>query len=348
MKALRWHGRGDVRIDDVPPPAATELAPALIEVELCGICGTDLAELRAGPQMIQLKPHALSGRKPPITLGHELVGRLVEGSSPDGLIQPGARVTVDACLRCGKCRACRQGDYQRCRYGGSIGLHADGAFAPLVAVPDYTLVAVPDEVSDLQAALTEPFATALHGLERANVSAAADVLVFGFGPIGSASALVARALGARPHVVEIDAERRAIAERLGIATLDPGDDLPRRVRAGIGDGGAEVVVESTGVAAVVAQAIECAARGGSVALLGLPSGPSEIETRRLTFFERSLVGSLGYRHDLPRVLELVRSGSLDPSLVVGDTVALEEAGEAMVRLAAGPSAAIKTLVKTRA
>jgi (R,R)-butanediol dehydrogenase/meso-butanediol dehydrogenase/diacetyl reductase len=266
------------------------------------------------------------------------------GSSADGAIQPGARVTVDACLRCGRCAACVRGDYHLCRYGGSIGLHSDGGFAPLVAVPDYTLVSVPDDVSDEQAALTEPFAVALHGLERAGVHPASTVLVLGFGPIGAACALVARALGAHPVVVEINDERRGTAEGLGIETIEAGDDLPRRVRRAVGGGGADVVAESTGVADVVAAAVDCAGRGGRIVLLGLPQKASTLDPKRLTLFERSLVGSLGYRHDLPRVIALVASGVLDPSAIVGNVVPLSAAQEAMTELGRGPSGAIKVLV----
>jgi (R,R)-butanediol dehydrogenase/meso-butanediol dehydrogenase/diacetyl reductase len=344
MRALRWHGREDVRVDEVPEPVPGPIADALIEVALCGICGTDAAELRYGPGMIRTSPHPLTGQAPPITLGHEIVGTLVAGSSPHESIPLGSRVTVDACLRCGACAACRRGDYHRCRQGGSVGLHLDGAFAPLIAVPGYTLVAVPDDVSDLQAALTEPFAVALHGLERAQLAAGHDVLVLGFGTIGAASALVARALGATPYVVEPHDGRRAAAERLGLATLDAGDDLPRRARRQLGDGGADVVVDSTGVAEVVAVAIECAARGGRIALLGLPKDASTVDTRRLTLFERSLVGSLGYRHDLPRVLALVAAGRLDPAAIVGATVALDEAPAALRRQAFDPGDIIKVVV----
>jgi (R,R)-butanediol dehydrogenase/meso-butanediol dehydrogenase/diacetyl reductase len=347
MRALRWHGREDVRVEDVPEPEAGD-GQVLIEVALCGICGSDIAELRDGPQMIRTSPHPLSGQAPPLTLGHELTGTVLAGSSPDGSITAGDRVTVDACLRCGICAACQRGDYHLCRVGGSIGLHVDGGFAPLVSVPDYTLVAVPDAVSDEQAAQTEPFAVALHGLTRAHARAGSDVLIFGFGPIGAAAALVARALGARPHVVELNADRAEAARALGLATLEPGEDLPRRVRRGLGDGGADVVVESTGAAPVVPLAVECAARGGRIVLLGLPKAPSTLDVRRLVLFERSLVGSLGYRHDLPRVLELVAQGALDPGLIASGPIALGDAVATMHELASDPGSRIKVLVDPRA
>jgi (R,R)-butanediol dehydrogenase/meso-butanediol dehydrogenase/diacetyl reductase len=347
MRALRWHGREDIRLDDVDEPVTDARFDALVAVDLCGICGTDLSEYRYGPAMIRSSPHPLTGAQPPVTLGHELVGTLLEGRSPDGAILPGARVTVDACLRCGTCSACVRGDYHRCRYGGSIGLHSDGGFAPLVAVPSACLVAVPDGVTDEQAALSEPFAVGLHALDRGAWQAGDAVVVLGFGPIGAATALIAQALGASPLVVERDPDRLAIAGRLGLGTVPAGDDLSRTVRGRLGGAGADVVVECTGVAELVAQAIDCAGRGGRIVLAGLPADTSRIDTRRLTLFERTLTGSLGYRHDLPRVLDLVAAGRLDPAAVVGATVPLDEAVEAFARLASSGSPAIKTLVRVR-
>ncbi|MCW3004044.1 MAG: threonine dehydrogenase-related Zn-dependent dehydrogenase [Conexibacter sp.] len=344
MQALRWHGREDIRLDEVEQPQPTKLLDAVIEVELCGICGTDLSEYRHGPSMIRMAPHPLSGQAPPITLGHEFVGKLVEGASADKTIVPGSRVTVDACLRCGTCPSCVRGDYHRCRYGGSIGLHSDGGFARYVAVPSACLVAVPDEVTDEQAALTEPLAVGLHALERAGYRPGDVVVVLGHGPIGAGVALLARALGADPVVVELDPQRLKAAAELGFRTVESGDDLDRRVKAVVGKGGADVVVESTGAASVVPQAVACAARGGRIVLAGLPSRTSEIDARQITLYERSLIGSLGYRHDTPRVLELVRAGRLDPSLLVTDRVPLSDAVSTIKQLAASPGATIKTLV----
>ena len=345
MLALRWHDRQDVRIDDVAEPALTELLDTLVEVKLCGICGTDVSEAAAGPLMIRSTPHPLSGQAPPVTLGHELVGRVVEQrDEPFQRLDVGQRVTADACLRCGRCAACQRGDYHQCRFGGSIGLHVDGGFARLVALPSYLLIPVPDAVADAAAAQTEPLAVALHGLERALVEPGDDVLIFGFGPIGAASALLARALGARPHVVELNPARRAKAEELGLRTIDAGDDLPKRCRRTLGDGGAQIAVESTGVADVAIMAMECTMRGGRVALLGLPKDPVGIDIRRLTLFERSLVGSLGYRHDLPKVLSLMEDGLVDPTGLASSVVALSDADQVLMQHTRQTPEAVKTLV----
>jgi len=187
--AVRWHGRRDVRLEQVDRPPDPGPGMAKIAVSYCGICGTDIGEYREGPFMIREAAHPLTGQAPPLTLGHEFSGRVVAvGSDVD--VEPGTRVTVDACWRCGHCEACVRGDYHLCRQGGSIGLHSDGAFAPEVVVPSYTLVPLPDAVDDDAAALSEPLAVALHALDRGQVQAADDVLVIGFGPIGAGVALL--------------------------------------------------------------------------------------------------------------------------------------------------------------
>jgi (R,R)-butanediol dehydrogenase / meso-butanediol dehydrogenase / diacetyl reductase len=339
LLALRWHARGDVRLDEVEEP---EPRPdfALVAVEYCGICGSDVAEFAGGPVLIRTEPHPLTGQAPPLTLGHELSGRVVEGSLPEG-----TRVTVDACWRCGSCEACAAGDYHLCRYGGSVGLHSDGGFARLVRVPEYTLVPLADSVSSEQGALTEPFAVALHGLKRAALGAGESVLVLGFGPIGAAGALLARALGAAPLVVEKSEPRAALAERLGFRTLEAGDELARRVRAALGSGGAHVVLEATGVAGLVPVAIECARRGGRIVLLGIGHEAVPLDPRRLTLFERSLLGSLGYRNDLPEVVAMVEAGLVDPAAIVTDVVSLRQAPDVLARLATDPGGDVKILVR---
>ena len=345
MQALRWHAAGDVHLDEVQEPGAPDEGFAVVEVSYCGICGSDLAEYRAGPVLIRPGTHPLTGQAPPVTLGHEFSGR-VAAVGPGSRLAPGARVTADACWRCGRCDACVRGDYHLCRYGASIGLHSDGAFAPLVRVPEYTLVELPDGVPDDAAALTEPLAVGLHALERAGAGAGEDVLVLGFGPIGAAGALCARAIGARATVVEVHEGRRAKAAEMGFATLDPGPELARRTRRALGTGGADVVLESTGVAALAAEAVECARRGGRIVLVGL-GGAASIDLKRVVLFERSLLGSLGYRHDLPKVVRLLADGRLDPAPLVGDVVPLDVAADAFAQLASAPSDAIKLLVSPR-
>ena len=346
MQALRWHDARDIRLEEVAEPGAPPPGFAVIDVAYCGICGSDLAEYRSGPSLIRMDPHPLTKKQPPVTLGHELSGR-ISALGPGSDLAVGTRVTADACWRCGSCEACNRGDYHLCRYGGSIGLHSDGAFAAQVELPEYMLVPVPDAVSDEAAALTEPLAVGLHALDRAGTGPGDEVLVLGFGPIGAAAAVCGRALGARPTVVELDPARLQKASELGFRTLEAGGELPRRARRLLGAGGADVVVESTGAASALPDAVESTKRGGRIALVGLPSDPAPIDAKRLVLFERSLVGCLGYRHDLPRVVKMIEEGQIDPTELIGDVVPLADAGKVLADLASAPGEKIKVLVDPR-
>jgi (R,R)-butanediol dehydrogenase / meso-butanediol dehydrogenase / diacetyl reductase len=342
VKALRWHGAGDLRLEEVELPAAPPGA-SLVEVSLCGICGTDVHEFKAGPHLISSRPHPLSGQCAPVTLGHEFAGRVVAaGEGSEATI--GTRVTADACWRCGTCDACVAGSYHLCRFGGSIGLHSDGAFASHVVVPDYCLVELPDEVSDQAGALVEPLAVALHALERGGARPADEVLVLGFGPIGASAALVARALGAHVSVVEKNEDRARRAAELGFDLIEAGADLAKRVRAALGGGGAAVVMETTGVAALLPEAVECARRGGRIVVVGMDASVAPVSADRLVLFERSVVGSLGYCNDLPRVVRMIARGLVDPVVLVGGVVSLAGAAEVVMQLASGPEPRIKVLV----
>jgi len=107
-----------------------------------------------------------------------------------------------------------------------------------------------------------------------------------------------------------------------------------------------VVVESTGVAAVLPQAVECAARGGRVVAVGLTGQPSPLDSSRLTFYERSVVGSLGYRHDLPRVVHMVADGLVDPEPLINETVPLSAAPDVFASLVSDPRGRVKVMVDT--
>lgn len=318
MKALRWHGAGDIRLDDVDRP---ELLPgtAIVRVALCGLCGTDLHEYSHGPVMIREKAHPLSGALPPMTLGHEFTGRVVEidGGAPG--ISIGTRVVADPCLRCGTCRWCVRGDYHLCVFGGSIGLAADGALSPYVRVPLVQLHSVPDEVSDEHAALAEPLAVGLHAATRAGVGAGDRVLVLGAGPIGLAALLGAKASGAAAvYVSEPSAARAEVALAMGAAAVfDPtSTDVRREVFVRTGRIGPDTVIDGTGRPEAIALGLSTVRRGGTVAVAGISPSDISFDLRQLVLYERGLVGSLGYNFDIPRVLELMATGALDPAPLV--------------------------------
>lgn len=330
MRALVWHAARDLRLEDVDEPDPPGPGQALVEVAYCGICGTDLAEYTSGPVMIRDRPHPLTGGRPPLVLGHEFSGRVLAlGPDADASAPAvGQRVTVDPCWRCGSCFWCRRGDYHVCRSGGSVGLASDGALARRVLVPLAGLVPLPDGVDDRVAALTEPLAVGLHAVRRGGLTAGDRVLVLGHGPIGAAVVLAARASGAAEvYVSEPAPGRRRLAEQLGATeAFDPtAVDVRKEVYVRTGRIGPDVVFECTGAPRLLPVAVSAVRRGGRVVLVGIGHGVADVEPAQIVPYEREVVGSLGYRHDLPRVIGLIDAGLLDPTPLITGVVPLEAA-----------------------
>jgi (R,R)-butanediol dehydrogenase/meso-butanediol dehydrogenase/diacetyl reductase len=348
MRAVRWHGNRDVRVEEVE--LAPDLDPGMVEVEVawCGICGSDIAEYAHGP--FAIRPghvHRLTGQEPPVTLGHEFSGRVTAvGPGVQG-IAPGERVAADACWRCERCPACVSGAYNQCALSGSIGLASDGALARRVRFPAYCVVPLANSVSDRAGAMLEPLAVALHALRRVAASPGETVVVLGFGAIGACTAEIAAAMGLTVLVSEPGVARRARAEELGHATIAP-EGTPREVARAVRGrtaGGAQLVVDASGVAAALEAAPDMTGRGGRIALVGLPKTSPAIDAARLVLYERSLIASLGYAHDLPRVAAMIAAGQIDPERLITRAIGLEDTPDELERLARAPGDDIKVLVE---
>ncbi|HEX3362503.1 MAG TPA: alcohol dehydrogenase catalytic domain-containing protein [Solirubrobacterales bacterium] len=350
MEAVRWHAAGDLRFEDVE--LELPLGPGMIEVEVayCGICGSDLAEFRHPFAIRPEKAHPLTGQQPPVTLGHEFSGVVTAVGEGVDQVKPGDRVSADACWRCGECKACVEGRYNQCIYSGSIGLSSDGAFAPLVRFPAYSAVLLPDSVSDEVGALLEPLAVGLHALDRGQARAGERVVVIGYGPVGAATALLARSLGLEPLVCELAEGRRARAADHGFETHAPEADKKDFARAvrGLTGGGAGVVVDCSGAPPALEAAMEMSERGGRIVCAGIPKKPVAIDGGRMVLYERSLIATLGYANDLPRVAAMIASGSLDPSVMITNQISLDEVAPEIESLASDPRDEVKVLAQVKA
>ncbi|WP_122817969.1 2,3-butanediol dehydrogenase [Nocardioides pantholopis] len=353
MRALRWHGPRDLRLEDVAQPTA-EPGRLVVEVALCGLCGTDLHEYAHGPSMIPRGPHRLTGQEPPVTLGHEFVGRVGEIDESDRVaaeaagLRVGTRVVVDPTVRCGACRWCRVGQYQQCPASGSIGLAVDGGFASHVRAPLGNVHVVPDAVPDELAAVAEPLAVGLHAVTRGGVRPGDNVLVQGAGPIGLACVLSARAAGAgQVFVSEPSPARGRLATELGAdVVLDPtASDVRREVFLATGRVGPDVVLEATGVNAVAVASVDTVRRGGTVVMAGIGGADLTLDARKIVLYERTVRGSLGYSYDIPRVLALMAAGRLDPRPMISGVVPLADGIAAFDALLADRSSGAKVLLQ---
>ena len=211
MRAIRLHGPGDIRLEDVPLP---RLRPGtvMIKVSHAGICGSDLFLLRESP-IPQEYTHPLTGERGPHILGHEFSGLVTEVAGDVGDIDAGALVAVEPILFDGSCAACRRGDTNLCDANGFIGIHGwGGGMSEYVVVPADRVHVMPPELTAETAALIEPLAVAWRSVSRSGLRPGDTALISGAGPIGLALLLVAKARGAGAIVMS---EPTAVSARCG-------------------------------------------------------------------------------------------------------------------------------------
>lgn len=327
MKAARWHGRRDIRVEDVPEPPAPPPGQVKVRVSWCGICGSDLHEYVAGPVLISTAPHALTGQGAPVTLGHELAGTVVEVGEGVDNVAVGNRVAADAAWRCGTCFWCRRGEYNLCQRGAGLGIHSDGGFARYFNAPAYMLHVLPPTISDEAGALIEPLAVGVHAIRRSGLQVGDSIAIVGAGPVGQCVLQAARAAGAGAiYVVEPAPARQELARKLGATeVLDPTRvDAGREIFKRTGRIGADVAIECIGNPKTAAAAVGIARRGGTVVIAGVFEEPAELDLNRLVVYERTLIGTLGYAGEFPTVIALLADGRLQAEPLISHRIGLDE------------------------
>ncbi|MGE0352074.1 MAG: L-threonine 3-dehydrogenase [Gemmatimonadales bacterium] len=316
-------------VRDVPVPTVGA-HDVLIRVHYAGVCGTDL-------HIWEWDAWASGRLKPPLVIGHEFAGEIVElgtEARESGLLAVGDRVTAEGHIVCGHCLPCRTGDAHVCRRTSIIGVDRDGAFAEFIAMPVSNVIpldGIPTEVG----AIMDPIGNAVHtALEGGDVPGAV-VMVVGCGPIGCFAVGIARAAGASLVIAsDLNQTRREIARGMGAhAVLDPrSDDILARVQELTGGDGVDVVCEMSGHPSGHAQAFAVARPGGRVNMLGTPSRTTEVDFARDVIFKGLTVygvtGRRMYRtwHQMSRFL---RAGQFDPRPVVTHRFPLDRIADAI-------------------
>lgn len=277
MKALVYTGPETLAYRDEPDPAVAG-DEVLIRIEAAGICGSDM--------------HAWHGhdprRVPPMILGHELAGEIVAGPGV------GSRVTVDPIINCGHCEYCLQGRDNLCANRRMIGMNRPGGFAQFMTTAARRVVELPATLDAREAALAEPAATVLHALDLGTRALRrplpeCNVLVQGGGAIGMLAALLLQGYGVRHvAVAETNALRRVwIARSTSADVFDPLVSTPPA-------NALELVVDAVGAKATRDSALAAVKPGGVIVHIGLLDWASEIDMRKLTLAEITLIGSYTY------------------------------------------------------
>ncbi len=324
MQALvkRARGPGNLELRDIPVP---QMAPdeVLIRVRACGICGSDLK--------IQDDQHPYT---PPVVIGHEFAGQIVKvGGDVKGWAKGDRVVSEQHTHACGHCRQCLTGNAFACASKRSPGYFTDGAFAEFIKIPAWLLHRIPDNLSFVEAALSEPAAVAAHGvLDRTGIGPEDVVLVLGCGPIGLVAAKMAQAEGAAKVIVTgIDRDeevRLPKARELGIdhAVNVMRADLAALVEDLTRGEGADVVIELSGAPPAITQAFQLARRLGRVGIIGQPPTDEVAIPYREALF-RALTVSFSYSSKYTsweRVLSLFERGAIRPAQFISHVLPLDE------------------------
>ncbi|MDA1142628.1 MAG: alcohol dehydrogenase catalytic domain-containing protein [Planctomycetota bacterium] len=336
MKALVYTAPNTLEMRDVdlPQPASAE---ALLRVQAAGICGSDMGGFLG---------HSLR-RKPPLVLGHELVGTVVSCDSPS--FQPGTRVCVNpvfSCLRCDNCLAGRQ---NICSGWKLLGMDdVQGAYAEYVLAPVSALHQVPESLPDEVACLPEPVACGVHLLRLASKQEFGSVAIFGAGTQGTLIQILARLLGYRKiFVSDVNQERLAVSEKLGAdVVVHAGEkDVVETIRSETGGRGADLTIDAVGRSVTRQNAIAACKDGGEVLLLGMAEATTEVDFMSFLRREVCLKTSFAYSAaDFRRAVELVVGGAIDIEPWI-EVRPLEDGQAAFEKMIGNPGNTIKLVLK---
>jgi L-iditol 2-dehydrogenase len=331
MLAARLHGPNDLRIEPVPLPETPADGELLLRVTAVAVCGSDLHVYRHA----KIGDTTLAG---PLVLGHEFGGVVEEINVKDHngqrcQLPPGTRVAVDPAFPCGRCEWCLKGDPNLCIDLPFCGLWpTQGALTQWMRVPAENCFPVPDCISDACIPLLEPLGVAIHTVDLAKVRVGQSAAVLGAGPIGLCILQVLRTAGCHPiFVVEPLSWRREMALELGadeVFDSETGDPVAAIDEATAGRG-VDLAIEAAHGGVAEAQAVEMAAHGGKVLLVGID--PEDRVQFRHSAGRRkglSLLMVRRMKHAYPRAIELVEHWGVELEPMITHRFPLSRSEEA--------------------
>ncbi|MCJ0906522.1 2,3-butanediol dehydrogenase [Rhodococcus sp. ARC_M6] len=351
MKAARFHGQKDIRIEDIPEP---EVRPGTVKLKVawCGICGTDLHEYLEGPIFISAPghPHPLSHENAPVTMGHEFSGTVEEVGEGVTDVEVGENVVVEPYFVCNECAPCKSGNYHLCTQMGFIGLAGGGGGLSEKVVVDRRWIHKIGDIPLDEAALIEPLSVAHHAVVRSGAKSGDTAIVGGAGPIGLLVAAVLKGLGVTTIVTELSDARKEKALTSGVANyvIDPStEDVKARVLE-ITDGiGADVGFECAGVNAVLDTMLDTVRPAGVVVNVSIWGKPATIDMQKLVLKEIDLRGTIAYVRDHEAVIKMVQDGVVDLAPFITGRIELEELiSEGFTTLIEHNDTAVKILVRS--
>lgn len=320
MKAAVFHGKHDVRVENVPIPEVKD-NEVLVKVAYCGVCGTDV--------------HIFEGDKgcaevhPPCILGHEFAGTIVKLGKSVTSRAKGDRVTVDPNVLCDSCKYCLEAKGHFCTHMTGIGTTTNGGFAEYVAVPAKQTHLVNANTPLETAAMTEPLACCLHGMDMCEIKAGDRVAVIGAGMIGLIMIQLARLSGATKIVaIEPVEKKRADAIKAGAdEAFAPSDKTDEELCAY----DFNCVIECAGLTSTISRAIAIAGKKAIVMMFGLTKPDDEVAIKPYDLFVKELTLKTSYinPYTQERALQLIESGRVDVKSMACDPIPLEKLADVL-------------------
>ena len=345
MRALVYSGPWQLDVLDRPVPTLSSPTDCLVRVMACGICGTDVGIVR----------DVYDASRPPVVLGHEATGVVVQTGAAVRSFHAGDRVVINPTFFCGTCRFCRTGRTNHCalKEGTEAGVSSDGTLAEYYVTSERFLHSLPPELSYEEGALTEPLGCVLTGVNQLIVRPAATCMVLGLGPVGLLYALALGMRGVRGTAIEPAADRGALAEKV----LAPHGWV---IRASVADATAEgggdfdILVDTSGH--FDASLLPFMAAGSQVLLVALRTRRAEIDLGLLADRSISLIGSIDSLGTFDDARSLLASGQIPAASLISHVVPLEDVPAALSllgcdlrRKAYSPNAAaLKVIVRVSA
>jgi len=330
-----------LRLTDVDIPSVGP-DDVLVRVLATSICGTDL-------HIFKWDAWAQSQMKPPVVVGHEFAGEIVETGARVTRLKKGDRVAVESHVPCDNCPQCKNGRRHICDNLKIIGVHRDGSFAHFISVPEVCAWKHPSGLAPEIATLMEPMGNAVHAVSEAGVKDRA-VAVFGCGPAGLFAINCAKALDAAAiFAVDVNANRLALAKKMGASeTFDGADpDLASTLAKRGGGHGLDVAFEMSGHVTAVTNAFKSLKKGGVFVAFGIPPRPIELDWGNEVILKgRTVLGIVGRLmfETWEQMQALLDSGKLDPRPAITHRHRLDEFQQAFAILQEQDSKAAKIVL----
>ena len=337
MKAIEISGTREVSIIDKAEPEISSPEEVIVKVKAVSICGTDVHTFQGEHPFV----------KPPVVVGHECCGQIIECGEGVSGFAAGDRVAIDPVFGCGACRACRAGRANACAEVKCRGVHVEGAMQEYFKIRECDVHKLPDSVDDLAlGAVVEPLAIGAQACWRGSVGEDQVVLIFGAGPIGIAVMLNAHCLGARCILVDMKEDRLQRALDLGaLAVFSATDKELKDKILGLTDGeGPHVTCDAVGHPVIFEQCIDLVAPTGSVILLGMDGSPNKVTELQIFRKEMTVVGSRMNSNMFPIILDRVARGQMRLERMVSHRFEVVQATEAFKMAVEQPAGFLKAMI----